>query len=159
MAEDHEVNHMISLKVYVDEKKKKKKRVIYAECDEHFVDFLFSFLTISLGYLVLLARGNRSVSMSSTRIGCMFNLYHSVENLDAEHIHNDACKAMLLSPRNARGRRTLQAPEAKNLQLPMNREMNLRASVEHGGSCFMQGKGSFMILDDLQVNAASSSAI
>ncbi|EXC01511.1 hypothetical protein L484_022089 [Morus notabilis] len=36
----------------------------------------------------------------ANRIGCIFNLYCSVENIDEEHFHSEPCKALLLSPSN-----------------------------------------------------------
>ncbi|EXB30493.1 hypothetical protein L484_006043 [Morus notabilis] len=83
----------ISLKVLVD---KEKNRVIFAECDNDFVDILFSFLTNPMGTIIRLA----SKHSLSARIGCMNNLYTSVESIDVQHFQNKVCRTMLLSPRN-----------------------------------------------------------
>ncbi|KAL5580857.1 hypothetical protein UlMin_013299 [Ulmus minor] len=92
MAEEH-VNDF-SIKVYVDAK---KNRVVYAECGGDFVDVLLSFLTTPLGTIVSLAR---SQSLP-TEMGCLRNLYTTVENMDVQNFHSRACKTMLLEPRNS----------------------------------------------------------
>ncbi|XP_057452196.1 uncharacterized protein LOC130744016 [Lotus japonicus] len=55
---------------------KSQNKIIFAEANEDFVDFIFSFLTIPLGSVVKLLGGNSFV-------GCVDNLYMSVETLDS----------------------------------------------------------------------------
>jgi hypothetical protein len=55
---------------------KSQKKIIFAEANEKFVDFMFSFLTIPLGSIIKVLDGNSFV-------GCVDNLYKSVENLDS----------------------------------------------------------------------------
>ncbi|KAG6792759.1 hypothetical protein POTOM_001917 [Populus tomentosa] len=84
----------ISLKASVD---KKSNRVVFVESDELFVDILFSFLTMPMGTIIHLIS-----NLSPTNgIGCMNNLYKSVENIDAMYFRTEACKDMLLHPHNA----------------------------------------------------------
>ncbi|PON62779.1 hypothetical protein TorRG33x02_277950 [Trema orientale] len=83
----------ICLKVLVD---KKKNKVVFAECDHDFVDVLFSFLTMPIGTIMRVA----SIKSLTVGIGCMSNLYKSIENIDVQHFRNQACRTMLLSPRN-----------------------------------------------------------
>ncbi|CAJ2655916.1 unnamed protein product [Trifolium pratense] len=54
---------------------KSHKKIIFAETDGDFVDFIFSFLTMPLGSIVKLFQPNFFA-------GCVSNLYKSVENLD-----------------------------------------------------------------------------
>ncbi|KAJ7950204.1 DUF674 family protein [Quillaja saponaria] len=61
----------IDIKVIVS---KSKTKILYADASEEFVDFLFSFLTIPLGSVIKLLGGN-------SFLGCLDNLYKSVENL------------------------------------------------------------------------------
>ncbi|KAM1753653.1 hypothetical protein ACFX1X_006235 [Malus domestica] len=82
----------ISLKVLMNNLTNK---VIFAEGDSDFIDVLLSFLTIPLGKIVRLS--NRSQPL---RIGCMDNLYGSVENLDLQHFRTAECRDMLLHPRS-----------------------------------------------------------
>ncbi|XVF46639.1 hypothetical protein PTKIN_Ptkin03bG0043900 [Pterospermum kingtungense] len=84
---------IISLKALVD---KTSNRVVFVESNEDFVDVLFSFLTMPLGTIVRLTRNQQAAA----RVGCMNNLYESVENLDMKHLRTKACKTMLLYPRN-----------------------------------------------------------
>ncbi|CAN6236109.1 unnamed protein product [Urochloa humidicola] len=73
---------------------KEKKMVLFAESDKEFVDVLFSFLTMPLGTIVRLL-GKQS------QMGCLDELYKSVEDLNSEYFQTKACKAMLLKPLNA----------------------------------------------------------
>ncbi|XVF46637.1 hypothetical protein PTKIN_Ptkin03bG0043700 [Pterospermum kingtungense] len=84
----------ISLKALVD---KTSNKVIFVESNEDFVDVLFSFLTMPLGTIVRLTRNQQQPAV---RVGCMNNLYQSVENLETIHLRTEACKTMLLYPRN-----------------------------------------------------------
>uniref|UniRef100_A0A5B6YIM7 DUF674 family protein n=1 Tax=Davidia involucrata TaxID=16924 RepID=A0A5B6YIM7_DAVIN len=83
----------ISLKALVD---KGNNRIIFAESDADFVDVLFSLLTMPMGTVIRLTRNQPPTRV----IGCMNNLYESVENLDVQCLHTEACKTMLLHPRN-----------------------------------------------------------
>ncbi|XVF19942.1 hypothetical protein REPUB_Repub11eG0155000 [Reevesia pubescens] len=76
---------------------KSKKVVCYAEAGEDFVDLLFSFLTVPLGFIVKQMQGGNSD-------GCINHLYDSVQGLDAEQcLKSQEKKAMLLSPKLAPG--------------------------------------------------------
>src|SRR5262249_18452542 len=76
---------------------KSKKMICYAEVGENFVDLLFSFLAIPLGYMVKEMKGEPSK-------GCTNNLYESIENLDAEkYFESNDHKNILLCPKVAPG--------------------------------------------------------
>ncbi|KAK1588421.1 hypothetical protein Q3G72_023133 [Acer saccharum] len=94
----------ISLKALVD---KENNRVIFAEADEDFVDVLLSFLTMPMGTIIKLIRSKPP----TLGIGCMNNLYKSVENLDVQQLQTKECKTMLLNPKNA------VAAECKRLKI------------------------------------------
>ncbi|XVE79478.1 hypothetical protein DITRI_Ditri14bG0062300 [Diplodiscus trichospermus] len=100
-------NNNINLKAAVD---KTNNRVVFVESDEKFVDILFSFLTMPLGTVVRLTR-NRP---PATSIGCINNLYKSVEILDKRYLRTEACKTMLLYPRNG------ASAQCKNLNLKID---------------------------------------
>ncbi|XP_045833631.1 uncharacterized protein LOC123924712 isoform X1 [Trifolium pratense] len=68
---------------------KSQKKIIFAEASENFVDFMFSFLTIPLGSVVKVLDGNSFV-------GCVDNLYKSVENLDSSRCTDS--RSVLLNP-------------------------------------------------------------
>ncbi|XP_068309606.1 uncharacterized protein [Pyrus communis] len=88
------MENKINLKALVD---KRSNKVIFIESDHAFVDVLLSFLTIPLGTIIKLGR-EHSVPVE---IGCINNLYSSVEEIDARELRSDACREMLLLPRNA----------------------------------------------------------
>lgn len=81
----------VAVKLFID---KEKQRVLFAESDKDFVDVLFSFLTLPLGTIVRLL-GKQS------GVGCLDEVYKSVESLRVDHFQTKACKSMLLSPLNA----------------------------------------------------------
>ncbi|CAO2036329.1 unnamed protein product [Urochloa humidicola] len=81
----------IEVKLFVD---KEKKKVLFAESDKEFVDVLFSFLTMPLGTIVRLL-GKQS------QMGCLDEVYKSVEDLSTDFFQTKACKGMLLAPLNA----------------------------------------------------------
>ncbi|XWS28753.1 hypothetical protein CRYUN_Cryun25bG0098200 [Craigia yunnanensis] len=83
----------LSLKASVDTE---KNRVIFVESDEDFIDILLSFLTMPIGSVIRLIR----YQPPPVGTGCMDNLYESVENLDMQLFQTEACKSMLLHPRN-----------------------------------------------------------
>lgn len=88
---DETARNIISLKALVD---KERNNVIFIESDNDFIDVLFSFLTIPMGTIVRNTR-KHSVPME---IGCMSNLYASVEKIDVQHHQTEACRSMLLCP-------------------------------------------------------------
>ena len=69
-------NHNTTISLKVIARKSVKKKILCAEAEEDFVDFLFSFLTIPVGSILKLLDGNFS-------LGCMHNLYNSVKKLDS----------------------------------------------------------------------------
>lgn len=97
----------ISLKALVD---KRSNKVIFIETDDDFVDVLFNFLTIPMGTIIRLA-GEHSVPVA---MGCMNNLYASVENIDASLFQSESCKDMLLCPRSG------AESQCKNLKLKIS---------------------------------------
>ncbi|XP_050235956.1 uncharacterized protein LOC126685995 [Mercurialis annua] len=75
---------------------KEKNRVIFVESDGDFVDVLFTFLTMPMGEIVKLMRKYQQTKT----VGCMDNLYASIENLDSKCFSNETCRKMLLNPAN-----------------------------------------------------------
>ncbi|KAF7011787.1 hypothetical protein CFC21_026057 [Triticum aestivum] len=81
----------VAVKLFID---KEKRKVLFAESDKDFVDILFSFLTLPLGTIVRLFD-------KQSQVGCLDELYKSVESLGEDHFRTKACKGMLLNPLNA----------------------------------------------------------
>ncbi|KAG8651291.1 hypothetical protein MANES_07G110700v8 [Manihot esculenta] len=79
----------LSLKLLVD---KKVTRVVFAEGGKSFVDFLFNLLSLPIG-TVIKALKNGSM------VGCIGNLYGSLENLNEAYMQPNENKGSLLNPR------------------------------------------------------------
>ncbi|TKY63403.1 tyrosine/DOPA decarboxylase [Spatholobus suberectus] len=94
MASKQEPN--LPLRLLVD---KEKNRVVVAEANGDLIDILFGFLTLPLGTIIRLVSKKQGHG-AAEEIGCINNLYQSVENSDAEVFWNHICKRMLLCPRN-----------------------------------------------------------
>ncbi|KAJ0083291.1 hypothetical protein Patl1_31181 [Pistacia atlantica] len=105
----------ISLKALVD---KENNTVIFAESDEDFTDVLFSFLTMPMGTIIRLISNHNQ--RPTVEIGCMNNLYESIKNLDMQYFRSEACKTMLLCPRNG------AAAQNKRLKLQIDDSELLR---------------------------------
>ncbi|KAM3374727.1 hypothetical protein P3S68_013441 [Capsicum galapagoense] len=75
----------LSLKLLIDTKAKK---VLFAEVEKDFVDFLFHILTLPVGVVtkLLTEKGMK---------GCLHNIYESVENMSDTYIQS---KDMILTP-------------------------------------------------------------
>lgn len=82
----------VSLRGLVD---KKKNKIVFVESDKDFIDILFSFLTMPMGTIIRLIRKQPP----SSGLGCLKNLYESVENLGVQQFQTAACKNMLLYPK------------------------------------------------------------
>ena len=90
----------IPLKILVD---KQNNKVVAVEATKDFVDTLFSFLSLPLGTIIRLlnnSNNDQEDSESEPLLGCITNLYQSVETLTPNDVWNSVCKHMLLCPRN-----------------------------------------------------------
>ncbi|KAM7478807.1 hypothetical protein LguiA_027020 [Lonicera macranthoides] len=90
---ENEVLQSLSLKILVE---KRKNQIVFVESNKDFIDVLFSFMTIPIGTI---ARFTREHSLGE-EIGCLKNLYESIENLDDEFVQKE-CKSIMLYPRSA----------------------------------------------------------
>jgi hypothetical protein len=79
----------VSLKLFID---KKSRRVLFAEADKEFVDFLFSILTLPVGAVT------RILKEGGGMVGCLSSLYRSIENMSVTYIQRDKDKRFLLEP-------------------------------------------------------------
>ncbi|CAN6556572.1 unnamed protein product [Malus baccata var. baccata] len=112
----------ISLKALVD---KERNQIIFIESENAFIDVVLSFLTIPMGTIIRLAP-NQSVPLE---IGCMKNLYASVENMDVKHFRSNACRDMLLCPPNG------TQVHCKNLKLKIDRGETTRYFICERSEC------------------------
>lgn len=128
----------VQLKVFVD---KKKKKVMFAEAEDDFVEILFSFLTLPLGTIARLS--SKNADKKDTKIGSLTSLYESVENLDNKHFFNEHCKVALVNPNSS------------SVSLCQRLKVNLNdtkpVNCNQGDLVFIGKKASFIITDDLNV--------
>ncbi|RYR72693.1 hypothetical protein Ahy_A02g006921 [Arachis hypogaea] len=88
----------IPIKVFID---KQHNKVVAVESTKDFVDTLFSFLSLPLATIIrLLTNHHQQQPPPPPLLGCITNLYQSVENLTQNDVWNSVCKHMLLFPRN-----------------------------------------------------------
>ncbi|CAL4951608.1 unnamed protein product [Urochloa decumbens] len=79
---------VLSMKLLID---RKAKRVLFAEASKEIVDFLFSLLALPVATAVKLVG-------KDAMVGCVGNLYASVDKLDTTYVQPGAAKDALLSP-------------------------------------------------------------
>ncbi|KAJ7950199.1 DUF674 family protein [Quillaja saponaria] len=167
------------LRLLVD---KERHRVVAAEATTAFVDILFGFLTLPMGTIVRLVRTEQV--QHPAVIGCMNNLYSSVEKLANEDFVNDVCKQMLLHPHNPcdslcrKLKINVDDTEAVkffvcascscystfpneicNCSRSLNQEAKM-VDIDSNDGVFLKGSAMFLIFDDLKVvpNLPGSSA-
>jgi hypothetical protein len=78
----------LSMKLLID---RKEQRVLFAEASKEVVDFLFSLLALPVATAVKLV-GKEAM------VGCVGNLYASVDKLDSTYVQAGAAKDALLCP-------------------------------------------------------------
>jgi hypothetical protein len=78
----------LSMKLLID---RKAQRVLFAEASKEVVDFLFSLLALPVATAVKLVG-------KDAMVGCVGNLYASVDKLDSTFVQTGAAKDALLSP-------------------------------------------------------------
>ncbi|KAF5794790.1 hypothetical protein HanXRQr2_Chr08g0332081 [Helianthus annuus] len=171
-------NTTISLKLLVN---KRDRKIVFAEVNKDFVDFLFYILTLPIGAITkLFAKEPLS--------GSLGDLYQSIENLNDMYILQNKTKDKVLNPKsstNVPGHDLLSIPK----ELPTNRKLykcvrncayvtddpkagcpNCRngmsyevayvsteatkAAVEEVG--FVKGVVTYMVMDDLVVKPMST---
>ncbi|PWA88816.1 hypothetical protein CTI12_AA117050 [Artemisia annua] len=86
----------ISIKLMVH---KEKKRVIFAEADNHFVDILFSFMTLPMGTIVRLLE--KIPDQKVKALGSLQNLYQSLTDLPVNSLSTEESKLMMLYPKSS----------------------------------------------------------
>ncbi|XXG62184.1 hypothetical protein AAC387_Pa05g0599 [Persea americana] len=102
---------------------KSYNKVLYAEGGEEIADLLFSFLAFPLGSIAKSLGG-------CTRMGCLDNLYKSVEDLYRKDcIKSEECKAMLLDPKLAPYFGT------KNQLLRIEEQVPFKSSIFYCSTC------------------------
>ncbi|KAK4370756.1 hypothetical protein RND71_010231 [Anisodus tanguticus] len=83
----------VTMKLLIDSK---NKRVMFAEAGKECIDFLFQILGLPIGSVIRLLTNKGMV-------GCLGNLYESLQNLDNMYIQPNQKKDILLNPKSAAG--------------------------------------------------------
>ncbi|KAI3748696.1 hypothetical protein L6452_11958 [Arctium lappa] len=81
----------ISLKLLVD---KKAQKVIFAEANKEFVDFLFQILSLPVGTVIKLLK-------KYSMVGSLGNLYNNIENISDTYMQSKSSKDFILNPKIA----------------------------------------------------------
>ncbi|PWA45284.1 hypothetical protein CTI12_AA515030 [Artemisia annua] len=132
----------VHIKVFIDNKKKK---VMFAEAEEDFVEILFSFLTLPLGTIARIS--SKYEDSKDIKVGSLNSLYKSVENLDNKHFSNEHSKVALVTPNSS----SLSLYPKLKVNLNDTKLVDARVSDSKGETVFIQKKASFIITDDLNV--------
>ncbi|XP_037474414.1 uncharacterized protein LOC119350906 [Triticum dicoccoides] len=147
------VETTIDVKLFVD---KERNRVLFAESGKEFVDVLFGFITLPLGTVVRLLGGQ-------SQVGCLDELYRSVEGLSPDLFRTEACKAMLLRPINAAAKQCCQlkvrVDDTKHREVYVcgDTSCSVTAFSSVPGVVCRCGGMKFIVTDDLKVAPASTS--
>lgn len=81
----------VTMKLLIDTK---SNRVMFAEAGKECIDFLFHILALPIGSVIRLLT-------TKEMVGCLGNLYESLENLDNIYIQPNQKKDTLLKPKSA----------------------------------------------------------
>ncbi|CAN1269360.1 hypothetical protein LINPERPRIM_LOCUS13555 [Linum perenne] len=120
----------VTLKLLID---KKSNKVLFAEAGKEFVDFLFSILSLPLGTVIRLLSKDQMV-------GCLGNLYQSIEELGDTFIQQSTSKDIVLNPMTA--------------VVPYVAPPAVKKSDKKCG--FVKGVVTYMVMDDLEVKPMST---
>lgn len=128
--------------------RKSNRKIVFAEANDDFIDFLFSFLTIPLGGVLQMLEG-------CTSITCIDYLYNSMTALSADtYLRSHASRDKLVKPQIA------PQFEVKKQILPIDVAQYSVEFVNLTSFKFVDPKsttggfvrGPFMVTDDLVVN-------
>ncbi|CAH8391366.1 unnamed protein product [Eruca vesicaria subsp. sativa] len=163
-----EVNDVLTLKVYV---RKSDNTILYAECREDFVDFLFTFLVIPLEFAW-------ELSVDNINMGCVGNLCRSVKELSFEQSKEAmlpyyySCRTQLLDlviqetpeyeclvSRRSYNSSRLSKNIKKSVLADGERVAKLTPITSDSASIgLVKGETNFIVSDDLVITAMNSSS-
>lgn len=178
MAATSSASTNVSLKLLIDTKSKK---VLFAEANKEFVDFLFHILSLPVGTVIKLLKKN-------SMVGSLGNLYDSIENLSDTYMQPNQSKDSVLNPKivNYGANVPLLLPNDDDLMATTyytcrshsyvaddptavcprcNNKMNSELSFVAGngvvkeaaeGGGFVKGVVTYMVMDDLVVKPMST---
>ncbi|KAK4719601.1 hypothetical protein R3W88_017939 [Solanum pinnatisectum] len=125
---------------------------MFAEAGKECVDFLFHILALPIGSVIRLLT-------SKQMVGCLGNLYESLENLDNMYIQPNQQKDILLKPKSVQGAASVRllsltnSPSVKQLYTCPNRCSYV---AEYSRATCPSWVVTYMVLDDLVVMPMST---
>ncbi|CAH9103459.1 unnamed protein product [Cuscuta europaea] len=125
---------------------KSTNEILFAEATTDFFDFLCTFMTMPMGSMLFLLKGNSG-------LGCMDDLYKSVVELDVKWFNSDNRKATLICPKVAKHHNCMKQPLNLEEECPRESLIDPRLS-----NSFSKEPLKFIILDDLKVRPLSSAS-
>ncbi|KAJ9175663.1 hypothetical protein P3X46_014198 [Hevea brasiliensis] len=157
----------VSLKLLID---KKSHKVLFAEAGKDFVDFLLYLLTLPLGSVIRLLT-------EQDMVGCLGDLYKSVDELGESYMSTSQIKESILKPTVSIS--ATEVPLLLSSELPTKlykcRYCNNNTAKEPNGTCpscvsrgyrdervpsaekgFVKGVITYMVMDNLEVSPMSS---
>ncbi|KAJ9175664.1 hypothetical protein P3X46_014199 [Hevea brasiliensis] len=158
----------VSLKLLID---KKSHKVLFAEAGKDFVDFLLYLLTLPLGSVIRLLT-------EQDMVGCLGDLYKSVDELGESYMSTSQIKESILKPTvsiSATEVPLLLSSDELPTKLYKCRYCNNNTAKEPNGTCpscvsrgyrdervpsaekgFVKGVVTYMVMDNLEVSPMSS---
>ncbi|KAF5742649.1 hypothetical protein HS088_TW09G00700 [Tripterygium wilfordii] len=153
----------------------RRHRIIFAEANKEVVDFVFTFLSLPVGLIF------RVMGEKHEMVGCLGNLYKSVQDLDSTYLQPNKFKAHIWLPivanfsgiiksippttvyrchsdsccgiDNVAFDRAATCPQCDGI---MNKEVTCVHASSKG---FVKGEATYMITDDLTVKPMSALSI
>ncbi|KAK4719602.1 hypothetical protein R3W88_017940 [Solanum pinnatisectum] len=153
----------VTMKLLIDSKSKK---VMFAEAGKECIDFLFHILALPIGSVIRLLT-------TKGMVGCLGNLYESLQNLDNIYIQPNQKKDTLLKPKSAASvplllinnfpvqKQFYRCPNHSDYvtddprsHCPSSIAYNSISRSSNGG--LVKGVVTYMVLDDLVVKPMST---
>ncbi|KAG2691938.1 hypothetical protein I3760_08G029700 [Carya illinoinensis] len=144
MAEVPQATCTISLKLFID---KKINRVLFAEASKDFVEFLFQSFTLPV---VTVTNFLKSHEM----LGCLQNLYESIENLSQSCIQPGQSKDLVLKPKGVMsegGYCSVCSSASMSREILLNVEELISANKAVSNFNLLKEWVRFIVMDDLRM--------
>ncbi|KAL3357902.1 hypothetical protein AABB24_015162 [Solanum stoloniferum] len=133
---------------------KSRNKILYAEAEDSFVDFLFSFLTFPIGSVITTLKG-------ISGLGCIDNLYKSVTDLESQWFSFSSYQNRLLNPGVAPKHKCQNVLLPIFVELPDHNKLidprDISGGISEFGR-FTKSPSLFIVSDDLEVKPMCSTS-
>ncbi|CAN0909449.1 hypothetical protein LINGRAHAP2_LOCUS25789 [Linum grandiflorum] len=137
-ASNANAENKMRLKLLVD---KKANKVVFAECSNDFVDFLFNLLSLPLSAII-------TIISRESMVGSVGSIYQSLEDLQQSCFNANRDRNSILTP-------ALPANLPLLLPHPSTGANAQQTRAAANGNGLVRELTSFMVMDDLRVNQLS----